>query len=371
MGLLDYYRQFDDVPQEEITRELRARAAEAKAKALAEVPLLDLSSTEWPDFPNAEVMNAAIFAARGGVNGYPDVRATGIRRTLAERHGVAAEQVVLGNGATELIQSAADRLLAGGGEALVPWPSHPALPLIVRRAGGRPLPLPLAGGRVDVEALAAAVTAKTRAVLICNPNDPTGTYVTGEALGALLGRLPDSVHVLVDEAYVQFQDAEPQDAVLGLVEAFANLVVFRTFSKIYGLSGLRAGYAVGSPQAVALLDSIAPVLGVNALTQAGVAHALKIGDPEIERRRELVSRQRVRVLAALHDLPLDAPESQANFVWMRSSGLSGAELTARLERNGVVVAPGAPLGDDDHVRVSIRGPAATERLLAALERSFE
>jgi histidinol-phosphate aminotransferase len=123
VGLLDYYRQFDDVPQDEINAELRRRNAEAKAKALAEVPLLDLSSTEWPDFPSAEVMNAAIFAARGNVNGYPDAGAGEVRRALSERHGVPAEQIVLGNGSTELMQSAVDRLLAAGGELLIPWPS--------------------------------------------------------------------------------------------------------------------------------------------------------------------------------------------------------------------------------------------------------
>jgi histidinol-phosphate aminotransferase len=178
------------------------------------------------------------------------------------------------------------------------------------------------------------------------------------------------VHLLLDEAYVHFQDVEERDAALRLVDEFPQLLVFRTFSKVYGLSGLRAGYVVGSPDAGGLLEALAPALGVNALTQAGIVHALKIGDPEVERRRELVIEQRERVLAALHDLPLDAPESQANFVWMRSPGLSGAELAARLEREKVLVAPGGPLGDEEHVRASVRGPAATGRLLSGLEKAF-
>jgi histidinol-phosphate aminotransferase len=158
--------------------------------------------------------------------------------------------------------------------------------------------------------------------------------------------------------------------VLRLVDSFARLVVFRTFSKIYGMAGLRTGYAVASPSASDLLGAIAPALGVNALSQAAVAHALKIGDPEIRRRRELVVDQRSRVLHALHDLPVDAPESQASFVWLHAAGLTGAELAARLERAGVLVAPGGPLGADDHVRAAIRGAAASERLLSALTQAL-
>jgi histidinol-phosphate aminotransferase len=186
----------------------------------------------------------------------------------------------------------------------------------------------------------------------------------------LASRLPEHVMLLVDEAYIQFQDAEPEDSVLRLVDSFGRLVVFRTFSKIYGMAGLRGGYAVASPSASELLGAIAPALGVNALTQAAIAHALKIGDPEIQRRRELVIEQRRRVLSALHDLPVDAPESQANFVWLHAAGLSGADLGARLERAGVMVAAGGPLGADDHVRAAIRGAAASERLLSALTQGL-
>src|SRR5438132_14320818 len=122
MGLLDYYRQFEDIDQEEINRELRARRARERALALAEVPVIDLSGTEWPDFPHSEIMNAAIYAARGSVNSYPDRHATRLRRLLGERHSVEPEQVVVGNGATELLQAAALVLLAGGAGRATPWP---------------------------------------------------------------------------------------------------------------------------------------------------------------------------------------------------------------------------------------------------------
>ena len=366
MGLLDYYRQFDDLDEQELNRERRARRARERAMALEQVPVLDLSGTEWPNFPNSEIVNASIAAARGRVNGYPDRHAGAARKLLAERHDVAPEQIVVGNGAADLLQAAAMMLLGPGDELVTPWPSYPLYPLMAQRAVGRPVPVELASSRVDPAAIRDAVTDKTRAVVLCNPNDPTGTYIESQALGELISSLPEHVTVLLDEAFIQFQDVEDVDACLRLVDAFPRLLVFRTFSKIYGLSGLRAGYAVGSVSAGNLLAAVAPALGVNVLTQAGIVQALKIGDREIERRRALVIEQRERVLHELHDLPVDAPESEANFVWLHASGLTGAELAARLETAGVLVAPGGPLGADDHVRAAIRGAAASERLLAGL-----
>jgi histidinol-phosphate aminotransferase len=366
VGLLDYYRQFEDVDQEEWNRGLRERRAQEKALALERVATIDLSGTEWPDLPNSEVVNAAIARARGRVNGYPDRHAAGIRTLLAERHGVAPEQIVVGNGAAELLQAAAFALLAPGDELVTPWPSYPLYPLMASRAGARPVAVDLVGGRADTAALFDAVGAATRAVVLCNPNDPTGTYLNADEVRRLAAALPEHVHLLVDEAYVQFQDAEPVDSVLRLVDELERVVVFRTFSKIYGLSGLRAGYAVASESSGRLLDAFGPALGVNALSQAAVEYALRFGDDEIERRRRLVIEQRARLRRALHDVPVDAPESQANFLWLHAAGLSGSELAARLERSGVIVAAGGPLGADDHVRASIRGSAATERLLEAL-----
>jgi histidinol-phosphate aminotransferase len=369
VGLLDYYRQFEDIDEEELNRERRERRARERALELEQVPAVDLSSTEWPNFPNSEIMNAAIAAARGRVNGYPDRHAEAVRRALAERHDVEPEQVVVGNGAAELLQSAALLLLGSGGELVTPWPSYPLYPLMAQRAAGRPVPVELAGGRVDPDALLRAVGERTRVVVICNPNDPTGAYLDSNSLGAILGALPEHVLVLLDEAYVEFQDVEDVDACLRLVDAFPRLLVFRTFSKIWGLSGLRAGYVVGSHATTDVLAGLAPALGVNVLTQAGLVQALKIGGPEIERRRALVIEQRRRVLNALHDMPVDAPDSQANFIWLRAPGMSGAQLAGQLERSGVIVAHGGALGDEDHVRAAIRGEAAADRLLNALQNA--
>ena len=367
MGLLDYYKQFEDVDEEQLNVERRERRRREKELALQRVETIDLSSTEWPEFPNSEVMNASIYTARGRVNGYPDRHATKVRRALAERHGIDPEQIVLGNGAAELLQAAALALLAKGDELVTPWPSYPLYPLMAARAGAKPVAVDTAHG---IEAVLRAVGDRARVLVLCNPNDPTGTYLDSPTVAGLLRSLPDRVHVLLDEALIHFQDVEDLDACLRLTAEFPRLVCFRTFSKVYGLSGLRAGYAVGSPDSAELLDRIAPVLGVNALTQSAVDQALKIGGPEVERRRASVIRERRRLLESLRELPVDADESQANFVWLRADGLSGAQLAAALEREGVIVAPGGPLGADDHVRAAIRNSGATDRLLEGLRRAL-
>jgi histidinol-phosphate aminotransferase len=370
MGLLDYYRQFDDMSEAEVSERLLKKRDEERAKALAQIPMIDLSGTEWPDFPNSEVMNASIFVARGRINGYPDRHAEKLRRSLAARHDVDPERIVVGNGAAELLQLAAHALLGGGGELVTPWPSYPLFPLMAARAGGRPVAVDLVDDRMDARRTLAAIGERTRALVICNPNDPTGTYIPADELATLLSQVPDHVEVLLDEAFVQFQDIEAEDACLRLTDAFPRLTVFRTFSKAYGLSGLRIGYAVGSRDSAELLTRLAPVLGVNALSQAAADYAVGIADRELTKRRSSVSEQRDKLLSELPELGVEAAPSQANFLWMKVEGISGADLAARLERERVLVAPGGPLGADDHVRAAVRGPNETSRLLLALRRSL-
>jgi histidinol-phosphate aminotransferase len=360
VGFRDYYRQFDDIDEAQLNLERRARRQEEKRKALERVPDVDLSGTEWPDLPHSEIMNAAIARARGLVNRYPDRHAAGARLLLAERHGVEPEQIVVGNGAAELLQSAALALLGPGAELVTPWPSYPLYPLLAAHAGAQPVFAANGLGREEMGE-------RVRVIVLCNPNDPTGAYLRSEELRSLLSSLPEHVHVLLDEALVHFQDVEDVDACLRLVDAFPRLLVVRTFSKIYGLSGLRAGYAVGSDPE--LLAAVAPVLGVNALTQAALEHALRTGDAEIERRRRAVSRERERLTEGLRSLGADVADSQANFVWVQAPGMSGDALAVALRRQGVVVAPGGPLGADDHVRIGVLNATATDRVLRAYENA--
>jgi histidinol-phosphate aminotransferase len=361
VGFRDYYRQFDDIDEAALNLERRERRRQEKAAALTQAPEIDLSGTEWPDLPHSEIVNAAIARARGYVQRYPDRHATSVRRLLADRHGVSPDQIALGNGAAELLQSASLALLSEGDELVTPWPSYPLYPLLAAHAGATPVPV------TDAPVLE-AVTDRTRAVVICNPNDPTGSYLPSSELRSLLSSLPGHVHVLLDEALIHFQDAEEVDAGLRLVDEFPRLLVVRTFSKIYGLSGLRAGYAISSD--ARLLAAAGPVLGINALTQAAVEYALRSGDAEIDRRRAAVARERQVLTEQLRELGVDVTDSQANFLWIRVRDQSGDQLANTLRKQGVIVAPGGPLGEDQHIRAAIRNEAASNRLLRAIENAL-
>jgi histidinol-phosphate aminotransferase len=354
----DYYRQFDDIDEAALNLERRERRRREKEAALAVAPDVDLSGTEWPDLPHSEIVNAAIARARGFVQRYPDRHAASVRRLLADRHGLSPERIALGNGAAELLQSAALALLSEGDELVMPWPSYPLYPLMAAHAGANPVP-------VTDRPVTDALNERTKAVVICNPNDPTGSYLTSSALRDLLSTLPEDLTVLLDEALIHFQDTEDQDACLRLVDDFPRLLVVRTFSKIYGLSGLRAGYAVSSDSH--LLAAVAPVLGINEMTQAAVEYALRTGDAEIERRRHAVARERTVLTDKLRELGADVTDSQANFLWIRVRDMSGDQLANALRKQGVIVAPGGPLGEDHHIRAAIRDEPASNRLLRAVE----
>jgi histidinol-phosphate aminotransferase len=236
---------------------------------------------------------------------------------------------------------------------------------MARAAGGRAVPV--AGEGID--GVLAAVGERTRLVALCNPNDPTGSYVETDRLRDLLEALPEEVTVLLDEALIDYVDAEAPGASLDLLDDFPRLLVFRTFSKAYGLAGMRCGYALGGPGSEELLAGIAPPLGVSELVQAGALDALHKCGPQVAARSAAVAAERRRVQDALAELPVDAPPSQANFVWLRAAGLSGNELSGRLNRSRVIVWPGNEVGDADHVRAAIQSPAATDRLLQALRQA--
>jgi histidinol-phosphate aminotransferase len=376
MGLLDYYRQFAGMSDEEVSQQLRERAEEQRRRALARIDLLDLSRTTWHELPHPDVVNAVTFAARGALHAQPDPSAEELRRELGRRNGIEPERVVVGHGAAQLLAAAARLLLGSGDELLTPWPSYGLYPVMAQRAGARATPVP--NGH-DLERLLAAVTPRTRAIALCNPNDPTGEHLTAAALGELLDALPEHVSLLLDEALADFVMAErgadgaaagTASPTLALLDEHPRLLIFRTFSKVYGLAGLRAGYALGGPGAEELLARMTPELGVGLPVQVGALEALRRCDGQVAQRRAAVAAERARLLDALNDLPLDARPSEANVLWLRPTGLSGGELAIRLERSGVRVMSGANVGDEQHVRVTLQSPAATDRLLEALRTAL-
>jgi histidinol-phosphate aminotransferase len=372
MGLLDYYRQFAGMTDEEIGAQLREQAEERRRRALARIDVLDLSRTTWHELPHPDVVNAVTFAARGALNLAPDATAEELRRELGRRNGVEPDRVAVGHGAAQLLGAAAQALLGPDDELLTPWPSYGLYPVMAQRAGARATPV--ADGH-DVERLLAAVTPETRAIALCNPNDPTGEHLGSDALRTLLDALPERVSLLLDEALADYVTAgrgpgATESATLALLDDHPRLLIFRTFSKIYGLAGLRVGYALGGPGSEQLLARIAPELGIGLPVQVGALEALRRCDAQLAQRRAAVAAERERLLDALHELPLDARPSEANVLWLRPTGLSGAELALRLQRGGVRVMSGASVGDEHHVRVTVQSPAATDRLLEALRTAL-
>jgi histidinol-phosphate aminotransferase len=358
-----HYRQFEEMTEQEISADLQAKAAERRHRALARVEPIDLSATTWPEYPPSTVVNAITYAARRGLHRYLDRHATALRSELAHRHGVPAERVVVGGGAAQLLSAAAQALLEPLDDLVTPWPSYGLYPAMARRARGHAVPVPGFGS----EAILRAINERTRLVALCNPNDPTGELMRVDELRSLLGALPERVVVLLDEALRDFVDAEERDAALALVDDFPRLLVFRTFSKAWGLAGLRVGYAIGGTGAEPLLERLEPELGLDELAHAGALEALRHAEGVVAGRAAAVAAERARLLEAVGALGVEASPSQANVVWLRADGTSGAELARRLERHGVIVAAGGPLGDADRIRVAVQRREAGDRLLHALE----
>lgn len=364
----EYYRQFEELAPAEVSRELRERRDEDKARALTEQPALDLATPAWHEPPHAEIVNAATFALRRAVNAYPDPAAAALVEALAARHGVEPGQVVAGHGAGELLRAACQALLAGagaGGEVAIAWPGWGPLPRLVHEAGGRPVPVPLGrDGAPDLGALAAAAGPQTRAVALASPNDPTGGTVSAAAVRALARELPASTWILLDAALAEFEESAADHAALTL--ELDRLLVFRSFSKAHAMAGFRAGYAVGAEGERELLARLAPPLGVSAPAQAGMAWAVANEERHLPRRRVLAAAQRERLAAALAGSELAFGPGAGPLVWLSSGAHSGAELASHLAGRRIFVTPGTAWGDDRHVRIALRGPEATDRLAAAL-----
>ena len=365
MGLLDYYRQFEGMSEEEVNEGLREEAAERRRKALARVETLDLSLTTWPELPHPRIVSAITFVARRGLHRYPHLAGSDLRGRLAERHGVDPDRLILGNGAAELLSLATRALLEPGQQLLTQWPSYPLYPIMARRAHGRAVRV---NGGVDALLAAARSEPEVRAVVIASPNDPTGELLPMSELQRLLEQLPDGIAVLLDEALVDFSDAQPTSSSLVLLERHPRLLVFRSFSKAWGLAGLRVGYAVGGPGSEELLAELAPDLGVSEISQAGAFEALHSCTEIIEDHTRAICAERPRLIAALREHGFEVSDSQANFVWVAHPTLPGAELAARLERAGILIAAGDALGEPRHARITIRSRFATDRLINAIAK---
>ena len=356
--LFGRYRQFQALPPEQVSRELRERRDEQRAREVVFVPELDLARTAWHEPPHPEAVNAATFALRRRMNAYPDPAATEVRELAASRHGVRPEQVAVGHGAAELLQDACAQLVREG-QLLVAWPGWRPLPDLAQRAGGEPVPVPGQGG---IGPLLERAGADTRAIALSSPNDPTGAPVSRADVRALCERAGERVWVLLDEAFADF--LEPGEDAASLVAELPNLLVFRTFAKAHAMAGFRIGYVL-APTAQ-LAQRLTPSFSVNAPAQAAAAWALELGEGLIARRRAAATRERERLARALRGTSLSFAPSAAPYVWLSSDTHDGAAIAAHLRVRRIVVAPGERWGDERHVRITLRDAEATDRLIAAL-----
>jgi histidinol-phosphate aminotransferase len=334
-------------------------------EAIAAGGIAQLASNESPFPPHPKVVEA-IRAAATAMNRYPDPDATLLRRRIAERYDTEPGRVAVGNGSCEILLAAAEALCEPGAEILYAWPSFSMYPYLAALTGAREIRVPLDAGEVhDLDAMAAEVTAATQLAIVCNPNNPTGTHIPAAQVAAFCERLPGHVTIVLDEAYVELQTVDDPDTTVDLLADFPNLVVLRTFSKVYGLAGLRAGFALGSAKFRTAVDAVRQPFSVNALAQAAAAEAILHQD-DVERRIERTLVERVRVEEGLRELGLATAETQTNFSWIDLGDADEGEVVAALAERLIAVRPGTPLGDPGHIRVSYGTPAENDRFLAAL-----
>ena len=334
-------------------------------EAVVSEGIAQLASNESPYPPHPDVVEA-IARTAAAANRYPDPAATLLRRRIADRHETEPARIAVGNGSCELLLAAAEALCEPGAEILFAWPSFSIYPHLAALSGAREVRVPLADGDVhDLDAMLSEVTAATQLLLVCNPNNPTGTYLGADRVAEFCERVPGHVTVILDEAYVDFQVHDDPETTVDLLGRFANLVILRTFSKCHGLAGLRVGYAICSPAFRAAVDAVRQPFSVNAIAQAAAAEAVLHQD-DVTDRVERTIVERLFVEEELRGLGLEAPESQTNFSWVSLGERDEAAIVATLASQGILVRAGEPLGGPGHFRVSYGTRPENERFLAAL-----
>jgi histidinol-phosphate aminotransferase len=325
------------------------------------VPLAKLSSNELP-YPPLPSVVAAIEQAAATANRYPDPGCVALKSALAVRHGLEPERIVAGTGSVAVLYAVLQAFCEPGDDVVYAWRSFEAYPIAVQLVGARSVRVPLApGARHDVAGLIAAVTERTRVLLACTPNNPTGPAMTQAELTMLADGLPGHVLLVIDEAYAEFASTDP--AIAGRGQALLdrpNVVSLRTFSKAYALAGLRVGYGVASVPVADAIGKCALPFGVSAPAQAGAIAALA-AEADVRAQVALVVSERARVLASIRATGLAVPDTQANFVWL-GVGESTADLAHACEAGGCVVRAFA----GDGMRASIGAPDDNDRLIAAV-----
>lgn len=338
----------------------------ARELGLDEAGIVKLASNENPLGVSPRAREA-IAACIDGLARYPDGNGYELKQALARRFGVGMDHIVLGNGSNDVLDLAARAFLTPDADAVYSQHAFAVYPLAVQAIGARGIEVPARAYGHDTEAMTRAVTSKTRIVFIANPNNPTGTFVSAQELEAFVAAIPADVLVVLDEAYNEYLPPDARFDTLQWLRRFPNLVITRTFSKVYGLAGLRVGYAFASPEVADLMNRVREPFNVNSVALAAATAALE--DYEFVRRSYELNRTGMQqVTAGLRELGLEFIPSFGNFVTFKVR--DAGEVFQRLLRAGVIVRPVSGYGLPDFLRVSIGLPSENARFLESLEQAI-
>ena len=331
-------------------------------------PLVLLASNETPYPPLPEV-RAAIDRATGSLNRYPDPTNSLLRKHLSERYEVPAAHIAIGNGSCDILLAAGEALLEPGAELVYAWPSFSVYPHLSAASGARAVTVPLdSNERHDLPAMLAQITVATRLVIVCNPNNPTGTALPLADIAEFVAEVPSHICVMLDEAYCDFNVLDDPDASIDLLRAHPNLVLLRTFSKVHGLCGLRVGFALcGSEELPLAVNQVRQPFFCNALAQAAAVESLAHQDTIIERVTRTVA-ERISFEERLLALGLTGAESQANFCWVHlGEQRDERQILDGLSEKGILVRSGSALGSSmPALRVTYGLPEENRRFFDAL-----
>ncbi len=329
---------------------------------------IKLSSNENPRGPHPKII-AAVMKVLEDSHRYPESGSPELTRALAAHHGVTADEIVVGNGSNEIIDLLVRAFVEPHESVIYPVPSFIVYGLIPKICGCQGVGIPCRDYRLDLPAMRAAVDANTRMVFVCNPNNPTSTYVTAKEVDTFMQGLPDDVLVVLDEAYIDYVDATDFPDSARLRTKHRNVVVLRTFSKFFAVAGVRVGYAIADPVVVDAVHKVRQPFNVSRLAQAAGLGALSCADELRPYAREIIA-ERARVRDAILDLGLACPPSQANFVYV-DLGTSDLDLFVELSKRGVIVRRLGQFGAARNTyRITVGTPAENDRLIEALHQVF-
>ena len=338
----------------------------AREMGIPEESIVKLASNENPLGMSARARDAAITAI-GEISRYPDGGAFALKKALCARFGVEPAQLVIGNGSNDILELASQAFLAPGLSAVYSRHAFAVYPLATNARGARGIEVAAKNFGHDLDAMAAAIEPQTRVVFIANPNNPTGTFVPGAELEAFLAKVPRHVLVVLDEAYTEYLAPEQRYDSIAWLARFPNLLVSRTFSKAYGLAGLRVGYAIAHPEVADLMNRVRQPFNVSSVALAAAEAALD-DDEFLARSAEVNRRGMVQLVAAFRELGLEWIPSAGNFVTFKVGDAIG--VNQALLRQGVIVRPIAAYGMPHWLRVSIGLPEENARFIEALRQAL-